>query len=236
MRFNANSTLGAALAAAVALKDFNPNDQSVTATGTAAALQVVAVPFEFASASDLLVETVVTASGVRATLASSAYTVFPRATRDTDAGLYTGVNDAAIPRSVVVTDAVAATSTIVVTHRKPRVQVAPGAGLSELVGSLGNVVEGAVGEYTGTQAAADIVLPFDPYFVFINNKTDGDTAGYAIRTTNLGTTSQTIVALTAQIASAGILFGALGTKKFSLGSNAVVNETAKVFQYIALGW
>lgn len=92
-----------------------------------------------------------------------------------------------------------------------------------------------VGEYTGTGAALDVPLEFDPIFVFVYNLTDGDTAGFAFNTTNVGTKSGTIVLATAQEAAQGILFAAAGTKKFSLGTAATLNETGKTFQYVAFG-
>jgi hypothetical protein len=104
-----------------------------------------------------------------------------------------------------------------------------------ILAALGTVAEFAVGEYTGTGAALDIALPFDPKVVIVNNLTDGDTMGFAFNTTNVGTKSQVIALAVAQEAAQGILFGAAGTKKFSLGTAATLNETAKVFQYLAIG-
>lgn len=109
-------------------------------------------------------------------------------------------------------------------------------GFGKFLQNAGSLAEVAVGEYTGTQAALDVLLPFDPMFVFVSNKTDGDTVGFAINTPNAGTTNGTIVLATAQEAAQGIGFGTAGQKKFTLGNSVVTNETAKVYQYFAIGY
>lgn len=100
--------------------------------------------------------------------------------------------------------------------------------------ALKRIGEVQVGEYTGTGAALDVALDFEPIFVLVNNLDDGDTFGFAFNTPNVGTKSQTVVLATAQEAAQGILFTA-GAKKFSLGTAATLNETGKKFQYLAIG-
>lgn len=107
---------------------------------------------------------------------------------------------------------------------------------TSLMTALATLAEVAVGEYTGTGAALDVSLPFDPVFVLVYNKTDGDVVGLAFNTANAGTTNATIVLATAQEASQGINFGAAAAKKFTLGTSAVTNENAKVYQYLAIGY
>lgn len=94
-----------------------------------------------------------------------------------------------------------------------------------------------VGEYTGTGAALDVPLDFDPIFVFVVNLTDSDAFGFALKTANVGTKSYKVIGAAgpATVAAQGILFAAAGLKKFSLGTDAGLNETGKTFQYIAIG-
>lgn len=113
--------------------------------------------------------------------------------------------------------------------------ISPSLTEAQLDSAFGTHAEVAVGEYTGTQAALDVALAFDPIFVLVYNITDGDAMGFAFNTASVGTKSASIVLATAQEATQGILFAAAGTKKFSLGTSAVLNETAKVFQYVAIG-
>lgn len=102
---------------------------------------------------------------------------------------------------------------------------------------LSRVPEMAVGEYTGTGAALDVALNFDPKFVLVYNLTDGDTMGFAFNTTNVADTSAVVdAAVAAATASQGILFAAAGAHKFSLGTDAKLNESAKVYQYVAFGY
>lgn len=104
--------------------------------------------------------------------------------------------------------------------------------------------EMAVGEYTGTGAALDVALPFEPSFVAVFDLSDAaSTAGFAFNTTNAGTKSYVLkpVATTpaasqlAMLASQGITFTA-GSKKFTLGTDTNVNNTGKTYQYVAFGF
>lgn len=116
-----------------------------------------------------------------------------------------------------------------------RALISPGLTETQFDNAFGTHAEVAVGEYTGTGAALDVALAFDPVFVLVYNLTDGDAMGFAFNTASVGTKSASIVLATAQEAAQGILFAAAGSKKFSLGTSAVLNESAKVFQYIAIG-
>lgn len=87
------------------------------------------------------------------------------------------------------------------------------------------------GTYTGTGAAQSITLGFKPSFVFAFNQTDGDTVGGYIE----GMTADTafaIAAATAAVTSQGVTTSATG---FSLGTNASLNESGKVYLYVAAG-
>lgn len=119
----------------------------------------------------------------------------------------------------------------------------PGGSLLPLIrdlaggGILKRVGEVQVGEYVGTGAALDVALDFDPIFVYVSNLTDSDVFGYAFNTANNGTKSIKVVGAAgpATVAAQGILFAAAGLKKFSLGTDAGLNETGKTFQFIAIG-
>lgn len=113
--------------------------------------------------------------------------------------------------------------------------ISPGYTEAQLDAAFGTHAEMAVGEYAGTGAALDVALAFDPIFVLVYNLTDGDAMGFAFNTASVGTKSASIVLATAQEAAQGILFAAAGTKKFSLGTSAVLNENAKTYQYVAFG-
>lgn len=102
---------------------------------------------------------------------------------------------------------------------------------------LKRVAEVQVGEYTGTGAALDVPLDFDPIFVFLVNLTDGDEWAVAFNTATVGTKSTKVVGAAgpATIAAQGILFAAAGARKFSLGTDADINQVGKVYQFVAIG-
>lgn len=114
-----------------------------------------------------------------------------------------------------------------------------------LAAALARMGEVQVGEYTGTGGAQDVVLDFDPIFVAVFNLTDGTMAGFAINSASQTAPSssyrQTAAAGLVK-ATTGIIFAGLpgaaafvGSRKFSLGVDAVVNVNTKVYQYIAIG-
>lgn len=101
---------------------------------------------------------------------------------------------------------------------------------------LKRVAEVQVGEYTGTGAALDVALDFDPVFVAVFNLTDGTMAGFAFNTASVGSASyRQSAALGFVKANTGVLFAAAGLRKFSLGVDAIVNVNTKVYQFIAIG-
>jgi hypothetical protein len=103
-------------------------------------------------------------------------------------------------------------------------------------GALKRVGEVQVGEYTGTGAALDVALEFDPIFVAVFNLTDGTMAGFALNTANVAGKSYRQTGAAGFVAAVtGILFAAAGTRKFSLGVDAIVNVNLKVYQFVAFG-
>ena len=88
-----------------------------------------------------------------------------------------------------------------------------------------------VGSYTGTTAAQNIHIGFKPAFMTIWNRTDGDTVIYwskASETTYVAVTTAaaTVSAVIARVDNGTVL-------GFSLASDAVANENAKVYDFIA---
>jgi hypothetical protein len=88
-----------------------------------------------------------------------------------------------------------------------------------------------VGSYTGTTAAQNIYLGFKPAMIEAWNRTDGDVVfmwSKAILTT--------LVSIDAEAATESIVIAGVEDASgigFSLPSNAVVNENAKVYDFIA---
>ena len=88
-----------------------------------------------------------------------------------------------------------------------------------------------VGSYSGTTAAQNIHIGFKPSFMLIWNRTDGDTVivwSKAITTTYVAITGAAAT-VTANIVGVdnGTVIG------FSLAADAVANENAKVYDFIA---
>lgn len=86
-----------------------------------------------------------------------------------------------------------------------------------------------IGTYTGTGAAQSVTVGFRPKFVFAFNQTDGDLIwGFFDGMT--AATAFTVVAATAVVASQGCTLTSQG---FDLGTDATINENAKVYRYVA---
>lgn len=88
-----------------------------------------------------------------------------------------------------------------------------------------------VGSYTGTTAAQNINIGFKPALMIIWNRTDGDTMIFwsaAVQTTYVKVTgaAATVTANLTQVDD-GTTIG------FGLASDAVANENAKVYDFIA---
>ena len=88
-----------------------------------------------------------------------------------------------------------------------------------------------IGSYAGTTAAQNIHIGFKPAAILAFNRTDGDTAWFWTKA--LATQAYTIVALTAIQSStvAGVDNGTV--IGFSLPVDAVINENAKTYDFIA---
>lgn len=88
-----------------------------------------------------------------------------------------------------------------------------------------------IGTYTGTTAAQNIHLGFKPAYMIIANVTDGDTVCFwnAASITNYVTITSAAATTTAAVTQIddGTVIG------FSLASDAVLNENAKVYHFIA---
>lgn len=89
------------------------------------------------------------------------------------------------------------------------------------------------GTYTGTAAALTSginSIGFKPKLVIALNQTDGDTIWFHID----GMTAATAVSVDTEVAVETSAC-TLSDTGFSLGTNAVVNESAKVYVYLAIG-
>lgn len=87
-----------------------------------------------------------------------------------------------------------------------------------------------VGTYTGTGAAQSITLGFKPKSIRIFNVTDGDIFVDHLRSFTNGSsiaTSTAVAAVTNAVT--------LTPTGFSVGTDASVSESAKVFHYVAFG-
>lgn len=85
------------------------------------------------------------------------------------------------------------------------------------------------GTYTGNGSSQTITLGFKPVKLEIVNVTDGDTF-YITYEGVSDATGWNISTATAAVAANG---ATLSTRGFSVGSDASVNENAKVFRYFA---
>lgn len=94
---------------------------------------------------------------------------------------------------------------------------------------MGSLSQVKVGTYTGTGAAQTITTGFKPTLVLMFNQTDGDTLSGHIQ----GMTAATAFTIAAAVAAAtnGIT---LTDRGFTVGSDSSVNESAKVFVYVAI--
>lgn len=88
-----------------------------------------------------------------------------------------------------------------------------------------------VGTYTGTGAAQTVSCGFKPLMILAFNKTDGDLLWFHIRGAHDAATATTVVLATAAVASQGCT---LTDDGFTLGTDATINENAKVFGFIAI--
>lgn len=116
----------------------------------------------------------------------------------------------------------------------------PYASKLELVRSiLANNAEVCAGTVTGTGAALDVALPFDPGFVWAC-KTAGTGAPITcIKHPGLADddTILMLAAGTTSIDTAGLItLGADGAKKFSLGTDTQLNEAAQPIRWLAIGF
>ncbi len=86
------------------------------------------------------------------------------------------------------------------------------------------------GSYTGTGAAQTVTTGFKPSMILAFNQTDGDLIWGHIRGMT-DATAFTVVLATAAVASQGCTLTNTG---FTLGTDATINESAKVYKYIAI--
>ena len=88
-----------------------------------------------------------------------------------------------------------------------------------------------VGKYTGTTAAQNIHIGFKPSYIKAWNRTDGDTVWewYKDDTANVAVTTTSVASSAIAITQVdnGTVLG------FALPSDAVVNENAKVYVFVA---
>jgi hypothetical protein len=93
---------------------------------------------------------------------------------------------------------------------------------------MGSISQVKTGTYTGTGAAQTITTGFRPKCVLMFNQTDGDTLSGHID----GMTDATAFTSAAAVAAAANAV-TLTSRGFTLGTDASVNENAKVFVYVA---
>jgi hypothetical protein len=95
---------------------------------------------------------------------------------------------------------------------------------------MGALNQTTTGTYTGTGAAQTITLGFKPKAVFILNSTDGDAVTMHFDGMS-DATAISIGAAAAAVATGGVT---LSSRGFSVGTDASVSESAKVFRYLAI--
>ena len=88
-----------------------------------------------------------------------------------------------------------------------------------------------IGQYTGTTAAQNIYIGFKPAYIRAWNATDGDTEWVWTKNDLTAVLAITTAAASSAVVITGIE-DSLGIG-FALPSNAVVNENAKVYHFIA---
>jgi hypothetical protein len=110
----------------------------------------------------------------------------------------------------------------------------------ELVRSiLANNAEVAAGTVTGTGAAFDVALPFDPGFVWACKTAGTGAPVQAIKHPGLPDDDciKTVAAGTVTVDTAGLItLGGNGQKKFSIGTDADLNENAQPIRWLAIGF
>jgi hypothetical protein len=88
-----------------------------------------------------------------------------------------------------------------------------------------------IGSYTGTSAAQQIHIGFKPALIYAWNRTDGDTVWMWSKADIVNV--KTIVAAVANLAAAVTQIDNGTVLGFSLPVDAVINENAKVYDFIA---
>lgn len=83
--------------------------------------------------------------------------------------------------------------------------------------------------YTGSGAAQTVTLGFKPSFIIAVNETDGDTTWYYMQGM-ADATAFAIALATAPVASQGCTLTNTG---FTLGTDAVINESGKAYRGVA---
>lgn len=92
-----------------------------------------------------------------------------------------------------------------------------------------SLLQSVSGTYTGTGAAQTVTLGYKPSLVIILNETDGDVISFKIEGGS-DATHLKMGAAVAAVSSQGITFTSRG---FTVGTDASVSESSKVFRYIA---
>jgi hypothetical protein len=94
---------------------------------------------------------------------------------------------------------------------------------------MGNIAQVIAGTYTGTGAAQTVTLGYEPKGLIIINVTDGDSVFFHFD----GMTDATGVSIGAAAATVASQAVTLTSRGFTLGTDSSVNESAKVFRYLA---
>lgn len=96
--------------------------------------------------------------------------------------------------------------------------------------------EAVAGTATGTGALLDVNLPFDPGYVWACKTAGTGAPVQAIKHPGLADDDciKTVAAGTTTVDTAGLI--TLGSKKFTVGTDADLNENTQPIRYLALGF
>lgn len=104
---------------------------------------------------------------------------------------------------------------------------------------MANSAEVAAGTTAGTGAAIDVALPFDPGYVWACKSAGTGAPVQAVKHPGLADDDciKTVAAGTVTVDAAGLItLGTDGQKKFSIGTDADLNENTQPIRWLAIGF